>query len=157
MKTLTRIILAAAFVGTLGLSGLARTVYATQSRPGVMLQPHSSTQIAEASDGDGEENDATEVPEQVKQPHSSINPSSIPIKVQEASDGDREENDATEPEQVKDKKFQSVTNSGSNTQEEVNDAPNSAAAKAIKSFRRTSKDSFLYYSSPKSIERNNHR
>lgn len=124
MKTSTRIILAAAFVSTLGFSGLARTVYAGQSSSRVMLH-QSSTQIA--SDGDGEQNDATEAPEQVKQPHSSINPSSIPIKVQEASDGDGEENDATEaPEQVKQKKSQAVTNSGSNTQEDVNDAPNDA-------------------------------
>lgn len=119
MKTLTRIILAAAFVSTLGFSGLTRTVYAGQSSSGVMLH-QSSTRIA--SDGDGEQNDATEAPEQVKQPHSSITPS---IPVQQASDGDGEENDATEaPEQVK-KKSQAVTNSGS-TQEDINDAPNDA-------------------------------
>lgn len=120
MKTSTRIILAAAFVSTLGFSGLARTVYAGQSSSRVMLH-QSSTRIT--SDGDGEQKDATEAPEQVKQPHSSISPS---IPVQEASDGDGEENDATEaPEQMK-KKSQAVTNSGSNTQEDINDAPNDA-------------------------------
>lgn len=119
MKTSTRIILAAAFVSILGFSGLTRTVYAGQSSSRVMLH-QSSTRIA--SDSDGEQNDAREAPEQMKQPHSSISPS---LPVQEASDGDGEENDATEaPEQVK-KKSQAVTNSGSNTQEDINDADSS--------------------------------
>ncbi|MEH2451876.1 PepSY domain-containing protein [Nostoc sp.] len=59
MKTSTKIILAAAFVGTLGLAGLSRVVSAKQPQSFVAIerQHHSTTQVAEASDGDGETND----------------------------------------------------------------------------------------------------
>lgn len=115
MKTTTKIILAAAFVSTLGISGLARTASATQSRS-VMLQPHSNTQkIAEASDGDGEQNDATEPPE-MQHPHSEMNSvSSIPIKVPQV----REHTDSK-------KGAEHVKQSQSSQGEDVNDAPNDA-------------------------------
>ncbi len=59
MKTSTTIILAAAFVGTLGLAGLSRVVTAKQPQSFVTIvrQHHSATQVTEASDGDGETND----------------------------------------------------------------------------------------------------
>lgn len=59
MKTSTKIILATAFVGTLGLAGLARVVSAKQPQSPVAIvrQHHSTTQVAEVSDGDGETND----------------------------------------------------------------------------------------------------
>ncbi|MGH2416555.1 MAG: PepSY domain-containing protein [Brasilonema sp.] len=59
MKTSTKIILAAAFVGTLGLAGLARVVSAKQPQSPVAIvrQHQSTTQVAQASDGDGETND----------------------------------------------------------------------------------------------------
>jgi uncharacterized membrane protein YkoI len=59
MKTSTKIILAAAFVGTLGLAGLSRVVSAKQPQSfvAVVRQHHSAIQVAEASDGDGETND----------------------------------------------------------------------------------------------------
>ncbi|MGF2036681.1 MAG: PepSY domain-containing protein [Nostoc sp. CmiVER01] len=59
MKTSTKIILAAAFVGTLGLAGLSRVVSAKQPQSFVAIAPqhHSTIQVAEASDGDGETND----------------------------------------------------------------------------------------------------
>lgn len=59
MKTSTKIILAAAFVGTLGLAGLSRVVSAKQPQSFVAIarQHHSAIQVAEASDGDGETND----------------------------------------------------------------------------------------------------
>ncbi|MBW4633043.1 MAG: PepSY domain-containing protein [Iphinoe sp. HA4291-MV1] len=59
MKTSTKIVLAAAFVGTLGISGLARVVGTKQPQSPVAIvrQHHSTTQVAEASDGDGETND----------------------------------------------------------------------------------------------------
>ncbi|MBN3924260.1 PepSY domain-containing protein [Nostoc sp. NMS4] len=59
MKTSTKIILAAAFVGTLGLAGLSGVVSAKQSQSFVAIvrQPHLVTKVAEASDGDGETND----------------------------------------------------------------------------------------------------
>jgi len=62
MKTSTKVILTATFIGTLGLSGLARTVLAQPQSPvAVMPQHHSSNLIAQTSDrnekvsdGDGE-------------------------------------------------------------------------------------------------------
>ncbi len=59
MKTSTKIILAFSFVGTLGLAGLSRVLSAKQPESFVAIarQHHSATQIAEASDGDGETND----------------------------------------------------------------------------------------------------
>ncbi|MEH2425339.1 MAG: PepSY domain-containing protein [Nostoc sp.] len=59
MKTSTTIILAAAFVGALGLTGLSRVVGAKQPQSFVAIAPqhHSATQVAEASDGNGETND----------------------------------------------------------------------------------------------------
>ncbi|MEH1850274.1 MAG: PepSY domain-containing protein [Nostoc sp.] len=59
MKTSTKIILAAAFVGTLGFTGLSRVVSAKQPQSFVAIarRHHSATQVAEASDGDGETND----------------------------------------------------------------------------------------------------
>ncbi|MEG3843753.1 PepSY domain-containing protein [Microcoleus sp. herbarium14] len=62
MKTSTKIALVTALVGTLGLSALVRTVYAspTQSQVAVMPDRTSSKSAPEASDGDGEKNDAEE-------------------------------------------------------------------------------------------------
>lgn len=60
MKTLTKIIFAAAFVGTLGLAGWSIVVSAKQSPSFVAIAArhhYSATQVAEASDGDGETND----------------------------------------------------------------------------------------------------
>ena len=62
MKTSTKIALATALVGTLGLGGLVRTVYASpaQSQVAVMPDRTSSKSAPEASDGDGEKNDDAE-------------------------------------------------------------------------------------------------
>lgn len=62
MKTSTKILLTAAFIGSLGFGGLAKVVYAKQSKPAVAVMPQnqSKTQIAEASDGDGEVADKVE-------------------------------------------------------------------------------------------------
>lgn len=62
-------ILATAILGTLGLAGFARTVYATQSKPAVAIasQHHTSTQLAEASDGDGEVPDDLEEQQEAAQ------------------------------------------------------------------------------------------
>ncbi|MEG3940789.1 MULTISPECIES: PepSY domain-containing protein [unclassified Microcoleus] len=58
MKTSTKIALAAALVGTLAVSGLVRTVYASPAKSEVAaMPPNSSNPKAEASDGDGETND----------------------------------------------------------------------------------------------------
>ena len=120
MKTSTKIVLVAASVGALSLGVQMRTVYAIkpQVHEAIMPQTHSSKGVAEASDGDGEENDATEAPELIK-PHSRST-SSIPIKVQEANNGIERQNDAKKtPERT-------ITDSGSNKDDGGFDAPNDA-------------------------------
>lgn len=59
MKNSTTIILAAALVGSLGLGGLARNVYAAQSQTNI--------QVAQASDGDGEVDDDVEEQQEAAQ------------------------------------------------------------------------------------------
>ncbi|MBA2748363.1 MAG: peptidase, partial [Tatlockia sp.] len=90
MKTSKTIAISAALLGTIGFSGLIRTVYAQspQSAVAVMRQPHSNKLVAEASDGDGEANDATETQNHRKYAQSST--------TTEASDGDGEVNDDVE-------------------------------------------------------------
>ncbi len=56
MKSSTKLILTAAFAGTLGLAGLAKLVSATQTQSPIAVMPHSN-QAVEKSDGDGETND----------------------------------------------------------------------------------------------------
>lgn len=91
MKTSTQFLLTAAFIGTLGLGGLARVVYASQKEPAVAVMPQnqSKTQIAEASDGDGEVADATEAQEAMTNK----------TQIAEASDGDGEVADDVEEQQ----------------------------------------------------------
>ena len=62
MKTSTKIALATVLVGTLGLGGLVRNVYASpaQSQVAVMPDRISSNAVPEASDSDGEKNDDVE-------------------------------------------------------------------------------------------------
>ena len=128
MKTSSKIILAATSVGILSLGVDLQTVYAIkpQSQVKILSQTHSSTQIAEPSDGDGEENDATEPPSQVKQPHH--NNSSIPIKVQEANNSIGRQNNAKKAlERVKHYQSHPATNFNSNSQDDRGyDAPNDA-------------------------------
>ncbi|MEH2296714.1 PepSY domain-containing protein [Nostoc sp.] len=69
MKTSTKIIFAAAFVGTLGFAGLSRVVSAKQPQSflAIARQNHNVTQVAEASDGHGEtKDDAQEQQEAAK-------------------------------------------------------------------------------------------
>lgn len=75
MKTSIKIIVATAVLGTLGLGSLARSVYASQSKPAVAIMPQnqSNTQIAEVSDGDGEVPDATEASMMKQQQPSMVN------------------------------------------------------------------------------------
>lgn len=60
MKTSAKLAVAAAYIGSLGFVVIAQTVQAAQSQPQVTMvsQRSSYTQIAEASDGDGETNDS---------------------------------------------------------------------------------------------------
>lgn len=55
MKTSIKIALAAALMSVLGIGAVLKTVNASPSQ--------NSVQVAQASDGDGEFNDATEAPE----------------------------------------------------------------------------------------------
>lgn len=100
MKTSTKLFLTVAFI-SIGLGGLARTVYASQSNLAVAVMPQnqSKIQIAEASDGDGEVPDATEasLAKQAQAQSSVINKTQV--AQQEASDGDGEVADDTEEQQ----------------------------------------------------------
>lgn len=91
MKTSTKFLLTAAFVGTLGLGGLARSVYASQSKPAVAIMPQSqnNTQIAEASDGDGEVADKAEEQQEAArlQPLAKITPQQAQKAAQAAQGG----------------------------------------------------------------------
>lgn len=99
MKTSIKFLLTAAVLGTLGLGGIARTVYASQSKPAVAIVPQhrTSIQIAEASDGDGEVPDATEAPEATPQQQPMMNKTQVAQR--EASDGDGEVDDDVEEHQ----------------------------------------------------------
>lgn len=99
MNTSTKWILATAILGTLGLGGLVRTVYATQSKPAIAIASphHTSAPIAEASDGDGEVPDAIEPPEagQPQQPMAN----KTQLAQAEASNNDEEVPDHLEDQQ----------------------------------------------------------
>lgn len=128
MKTSTKIILAATSLGILSLGVDLQTVYAIkpQSQMTIMPQTHSNKQVAELSDGDGEENDATEAPSQMKQLHRPN--SSNPIKIQEANSSIGKQNDAKKTlERVKHNLPHATANSDSKKQDDGGyDAPNDA-------------------------------
>lgn len=73
MNTLTKnfLIVTILSLGTLGLGGIAKIVYANQSKQNIPVTPqpqaNNPNKTQEASDGDGEVDDATEPPEKVKQ------------------------------------------------------------------------------------------
>lgn len=98
MKTSTKIAFTVALLGTLGFGGLMRTVSAQpQSAFAIMPQHRSNTLVAEASDGDGEVNDATEAPENTKKSQSlAMNQNRTE---NQQSDGDGETNDDAEEQQ----------------------------------------------------------
>ncbi len=91
MKTSTKIILATVFVGTLAIAGLARNVDAQQPQSQVPVIKQQSVSQVTKSDGDGEANDATEAPENIKYTKLAATP--------EASDGDGETNDDVKEQQ----------------------------------------------------------
>lgn len=93
MKTSKTIAITAALLGVVGFSGLMRSVYARS--PQVAIITHHSSLVAEASDGDGEANDATEAPENHKYAQAPA--------TSEASDGDGEVNDDIEEQQEQSK------------------------------------------------------
>ncbi len=93
MKTSKTIAITAALMGILGV-GVVKTVYASPSQ--------NAATVTQASDGDGEANDATETPEnmQMMVQNQSRNKA-------EKSDGDGEANDSAE-ENLEDAKLQSL-------------------------------------------------
>lgn len=92
MKTSTKFLLTAAFIGTLGLGGLARVVYASQGEPAVATMPQSQnkTQIAEASDGYREVPDATEAQEAMSNKTQIAESSNIKVANDDADDRQEE-------------------------------------------------------------------
>lgn len=103
MKTSAKIVLTTvALLGTLGFGGLIETVNAQQSQSAVAIMPQyrSSNVVSQASDGDGEANDATEAPETNNLSQSiDQNNSSRESQQTEASDGDGETNDSVKEQQ----------------------------------------------------------
>jgi len=92
MKTTTKIILATAFIGTLGLGGVAKAVNARQVQSQAAITPqYSSTQIAETSDGDGEVNDATEVNANTNQLQAQATSNNRHSRTHKEMDDDRED------------------------------------------------------------------
>lgn len=100
MNNSTKITLAAAAIGIIGLGGLAKIVSAAKSQPQqVTIMPQQAgMKMAEASDGDGEVNDATEASVSTQ---SSQLIAKAPVRTQgsEASDGDGETNDDVKDQQ----------------------------------------------------------
>ncbi len=100
MNNSTKITLAAAAIGIIGLGGLAKIVSAAQSQPQqVAIMPQQTgMKMSEASDGDGEANDATEASVSTQ---SSQLLAKTPVRAQgsEASDGDGETNDDVKDQQ----------------------------------------------------------
>lgn len=125
MNTSKTIAITAAMLGVLGFSGLVRTVYAQspQSAIAIISQHRSSNLVAEASDGDGEANDATEAPENHKYSQSPA--------TSEASDGDGEVNDDTE-EQQEQAKLQPLTKITSSQAQKVAEATEGGKANEVK-------------------------
>ncbi len=96
MKTSRKMILVTAFAGTLGFSGLVQAVQAAQFPPQVvvMSQHQGYPQIAAASDGDRETNDAAKVPQKAQKLETQAITSSSSTQVSQASRGDVETNDS---------------------------------------------------------------
>lgn len=132
MKTSTKFLLTAAVLGTLGLGGIARTVYASQSKPAVAIVPQhrTSIQIAEASDGDGEANDATEVPEAAP-PHQYYTMAKTEVAQREASDSDGEVDDDAE-EQQEAAKLQPLVKITSQQAQQAAEAAQGGTASSVK-------------------------
>lgn len=127
MKTSTKIILAATSLGILSLGVDLQAVYAinAQAQMKIMAQTHSTKQVAEPSDGDKEENDATEAPDLVKQPHRTN--SSTSRKIQEANNIGSHNDTKKAFEQVKHNQTHAAANSDNNKQDDSGyDAPNDA-------------------------------
>jgi len=100
MNSSTKIALVAAAVGIVGLGGLAKVVSAKQLQPQqVAIMPQrDGMKMAEASDGDGEVNDATETSFSTKLSQL-LAKDPVSKQVAEASDGDGETNDDVKDQQ----------------------------------------------------------
>ena len=123
MKTSKTIAITVAMLGVLGFGGLMRTVYARSPQAVAAIVPHHSKLIAEASDGDGEANNATEPPENKKYSQSPIAP--------EASDGDGEVNDKVE-EQQEQAKLQPLAKITASQAQKVAETSASSKASSVK-------------------------
>lgn len=135
---------AVALIGTLGFSGLMGTVSAKQPQSVVAIMPEhrTNTRVSKASDGDGEANDATEVPENAKNSQSlAMNESRGDTKESEAGDGDGETNDDTEDQQEADQ-LQSLAKI--TAQEALQAAQSTVAGKAT-SIELENEDGNLVY------------
>ncbi|PMB46119.1 peptidase [Fischerella thermalis CCMEE 5330] len=126
MKTSKKIALAAALMSILGVGAVIKTVSASPSQ--------NSVQVAQASDGDGEANDATEAPEIMKN-------GVHHTKIAQASDGDGETNDDQE-EQQEDKKLQALAKI---TAEQAKQAAETSVGDKASSVKLENEDGNLVY------------
>ncbi|OKH26583.1 peptidase [Hydrococcus rivularis NIES-593] len=126
MKTSKKIALAAALMSILGVGAVIKTVSASPSQ--------NSVQVAQASDGDGEANDATEAPEIMKN-------GVHHTKIAQASDGDGETNDDQE-EQQEDKKLQALAKI---TAEQAKQAAETSVGAKASSVKLENEDGNLVY------------
>jgi uncharacterized membrane protein YkoI len=126
MKTSKEIALAAALMSILGVGAVVKTVSASPSQ--------NSVQVAQASDGDGEANDATEAPEIMKN-------GVHHTKIAQASDGDGETNDDQE-EQQEDKKLQALAKI---TAEQAKQAAETSVGDKASSVKLENEDGNLVY------------
>ncbi|MBW4685523.1 MAG: PepSY domain-containing protein [Komarekiella atlantica HA4396-MV6] len=144
MKISTKIALAAALMSILGVGAVVKTVSASPS--------HNSLQIAQASDGDGEANDATEPPENMQFHRQSrlmngqhsgqmmaMNNGVHHTKIAQASDG--ETNDDQE-EQQEDKKLQALAKI---TAEQAKQAAETSVGAKASSVKLENEDGNLVY------------
>ncbi len=124
MKTSKKIALAAALMSILGVGAVVKTVSASPSQ--------NSVQVAQASDGDGEANDATEAPEIMKNGVHNT-------KIAQASGG--ETNDDQE-EQQEDKKLQALAKI---TAEQAKQAAETSVGDKASSVKLENEDGNLVY------------
>ncbi len=86
MNTSKKIIFITAFMGILGLGGVARAMSTTESRnAAIMLSSHSS-QVAQTSNQEREVNDSKEVPDSMNDSESEVNDDKVPVSLSQVGE-----------------------------------------------------------------------
>lgn len=86
MNTSKKIIVITAFMGILGLSGVARAMSTTESHnAAIMLSSHSS-QVAQTSNQEREVNDFKEFPDSMNDSDSEVNDDKVPVSLSQVGE-----------------------------------------------------------------------